>query len=123
MRVLLVEDDLMIGESVQTALKSEAYATDWVQDGAAALRSLDCQHYDVMLLDLGLPGLDGLSVLTQLRAKNNDIPVVIISARDQLHHRVQGLDGGADDYLLKPFEMAELSARIRAARAGTRTRC
>lgn len=114
MRVLLVEDDPMIGEAIQGALKDASYAADWVRDGQAALTTLSCQHYDLVLLDLGLPGKDGLDVLDTLRAKDNPVPLLIITARDGLDDRLRGLDGGADDYVLKPFEMAELLARMRA---------
>ena len=114
MRVLLVEDDAMIGEAMQGALKDAAYAVDWVQDGQAALASLACQHYDLVLLDLSLPGMDGLEVLRNLRAQSNPVPLLIVTARDGLDDRLGGLDGGADDYVLKPFEMAELLARMRA---------
>ncbi|MGN6233319.1 MAG: response regulator transcription factor [Trinickia sp.] len=114
MRVLLVEDDPMIGDAVQAALKDASYATDWVKNGHDALTTLACQHYDLVLLDLGLPGKDGLEVLATLRAKDNPVPLVIITARDGLNDRLRGLDGGADDYVLKPFEMAELLARMRA---------
>ncbi|MGO4475038.1 response regulator transcription factor [Massilia sp. 2TAF26] len=114
MRVLLVEDDLMIGEAIQDALKDASYAVDWVRNGQTALSTFACQKYDIMLLDLGLPGKDGLEVLTAIRARNNPIPVLIITARDQLDDRLRGLDGGADDYVLKPFQMAELLARMRA---------
>lgn len=114
MRVLLVEDDPMIGSAVQAALKDESYATDWVKSGPAALTALAAQHYDVMLLDLGLPGQDGQAVLRSVRAKDHAMPVLIITARDGLDDRLKGLDGGADDYVRKPFEMAELLARMRA---------
>jgi two-component system OmpR family response regulator len=114
MRVLLVEDDLMIGEAIQGALKDATYATDWVKNGQTALTTLGYQHYDLVLLDLGLPGKDGLEVLTSIRAKDNPVPLLIITARDGLDDRLLGLDGGADDYVLKPFEMAELLARMRA---------
>jgi two-component system OmpR family response regulator len=114
MRVLLVEDDPMIGEAIQGALKDATYATDWVKNGQTALTTLGCQHYDMVLLDLGLPGKDGLEVLTSIRAKDNPVPLLIITARDGLNDRLRGLDGGADDYVLKPFEMAELLARMRA---------
>ena len=114
MRVLLVEDDTMIGEAIQAALKDATYATDWVKNGQTALTTLACQHYDVVLLDLGLPGKDGLEVLANIRAKDNPVPLLIITARDGLDDRLRGLDGGADDYVLKPFEMAELLARMRA---------
>lgn len=114
MRVLLVEDDFMIGNAVQSALKDAAYATDWVKDGAAALSALAAQRYDAALLDLGLPGKDGLEILRAIRNKGDSTPVLIITARDELDERVRGLDGGADDYVLKPFAMAELLARMRA---------
>ncbi|EGF32956.1 Response regulator receiver:Transcriptional regulatory protein [Oxalobacteraceae bacterium IMCC9480] len=114
MRVLLVEDDIMIGEAIQGALKDASYAADWVKNGQTALTTLACQRYDLVLLDLGLPGKDGLEVLTSIRAIGNPVPLLIITARDGLDDRVRGLDGGADDYLLKPFEIAELLARMRA---------
>lgn len=114
MRVLLVEDDPMIGEAIQSALKDASYAADWVRNGQAALNTLSSQNYDLILLDLGLPGKDGLDVLNTIRAKNNLVPLLIITARDGLDDRIRGLDGGADDYVLKPFEMSELLARMRA---------
>lgn len=114
MRTLLVEDDQMIGAAIQGVLRDASYATDWIQDGPGALAALQAQHYDLVLLDLGLPGKDGQEVLSCIRAANNPVPVLIITARDQLEERLRGLDGGADDYLLKPFEMAELLARMRA---------
>jgi two-component system OmpR family response regulator len=114
MRVLLVEDDPMIGDAIQGALKDASYAADWVKNGQTALSALDSQYYDLVLLDLGLPGKDGLDVLATIRAKNNPVPLLIITARDGLHDRLCGLDGGADDYMAKPFEMAELLARMRA---------
>jgi two-component system OmpR family response regulator len=113
-RVLLVEDDPMIGEAIQGALKDASYAADWVKNGQTALTTLGCQHYDLVLLDLGLPGQDGLEVLQGIRGKDNPVPLLIITARDGLDDRLRGLDGGADDYVLKPFEMAELLARMRA---------
>ncbi|WP_316679470.1 response regulator transcription factor, partial [Ralstonia chuxiongensis] len=114
MRVLLVEDDPMIGDAIQGALKDASYAADWVKDGQTALTTLGSQHYDLVLLDLSLPGKDGLDVLANIRAKNNPIPLLIITARDGLDDRLRGLDGGADDYVSKPFQMAELLARMRA---------
>ncbi|MDY7563355.1 response regulator transcription factor [Pseudomonas sp. 10B1] len=114
MRVLLVEDDVMIGETIQAALKDSSYAADWVKNGQTALTTLASQHYDLVLLDLGLPGKDGLEVLRSIRGSNNPVPLLIITARDGLDDRLSGLDGGADDYVLKPFEMAELLARMRA---------
>ena len=114
MRVLLVEDDRMIGDVVSQSLKDASYAVDWVRDGQAALDTLAAQVYDVVLLDLGLPKKDGMEVLQGIRTKNNPVPVLVITARDTLDDRIRGLDSGADDYILKPFEMAELLARMRA---------
>lgn len=114
MRILLVEDDPMIGAAIQGALKDASHAADWVRDGQLALAALDTQHYDLVLLDLGLLGKDGHAVLGSIRAANNPVPLLIITARDSLDERLRGLDGGADDYLLKPFDMAELLARMRA---------
>ena len=114
MRVLLVEDDAMIGAAAQEGLRQEGHAVDWVRDGREAEASVGSAPYDVMLLDLGLPRRDGLSVLRGLRAKGNAIPVVIITARDAVSDRVAGLDAGADDYLVKPFDLDELAARVRA---------
>ena len=114
MRVLLVEDDPMIGDAIQGALKDASYAADWVKDGQTALTTLSSQHYDLVLLDLGLPGKDGLDVLACIRAGNSPVPLLIITARDGLDDRLRGLDGGADDYVAKPFQMAELLARMRA---------
>ena len=114
MRVLLVEDDRMIGDVVSQSLKDESYAVDWVRDGQTALDTLATQVYDVVLLDLGLPRKDGMEVLRGVRVKNNPVPVLVITARDTLDDRIRGLDSGADDYILKPFEMPELLARMRA---------
>jgi len=114
MRVLLVEEDRMIGEVLAQTLKDATYAVDWVRDGQAALNTLESQVYGVVLLDLGLPKKDGLEVLRSIRAKDNPVPVLVITARDTLDDRIRGLDGGADDYVLKPFEMTELLARMRA---------
>jgi DNA-binding response OmpR family regulator len=114
MRLLLVEDDSMIGESVLDLLRAEQYAVDWVRDGDAADTALRTQDYDLVLLDLGLPRQDGLSVLRRLRARRSRVPVLVATARDALAQRVEGLDAGADDYVVKPYEMDELLARIRA---------
>jgi len=114
MRILLVEDDSMIGQSLSLTLKENNYACDWVKDGAIALRTLECQHYDFVLLDLGLPGKGGIEVLRGLRQSGNSVPVLIMTARDGIEDRILGLDSGADDYLVKPFEVNELLARIRA---------
>ncbi len=114
MRVLLVEDDTMIGESLEEGLRKENYAVDWVLDGYAADLAL-CNHsYDLILLDIGLPRKDGIRVLDDYRRKNGDAAVLILSARDATSARIQGLDAGADDYLIKPFDLDELFARMRA---------
>jgi two-component system OmpR family response regulator len=114
MRVLLVEDDPMIGEAIRGALKDASYAVDWVKNGHTALTTLECQHYDLVLLDLGLPGKDGMEVLAHVRARHNPVPLLVITARDGLDDRLRGLDSGADDFVPKPFQMAELLARMRA---------
>ena len=114
MRILLVEDDPMIGDAIQGALMDASYAADWVKNGLDALSAVQTQRYDMVLLDLGLPGKNGLEVLASIRASNNPVPLLILTARDSLDDRLRGLDGGADDYLLKPFDMAELLARMRA---------
>jgi two-component system, OmpR family, response regulator QseB len=113
-RLLLVEDDAMIGGSIHQGLRQEGMAVDWMQDGRSAELALDNDVYDLMLLDLGLPKKEGLEVLRTLRRRGNAIPVLVISARDAVADRVKGLDVGADDYLVKPFDLEELSARIRA---------
>ncbi len=114
MRFLLVEDDRMIGDSLRTALRMEGHAVDWVRDAAAAEATLASEAFDLVLLDLGLPQGDGLQVLRTLRARGNATPVIVLTARDGPGDRVAGLDAGADDYLVKPFELDELGARIRA---------
>ncbi len=114
MRILLVEDDPMIGEAIVVALKDAAYAVDWVKDGAIANNVLEQGEHQALLLDLGLPKRDGIEVLRRLRFVKNTIPVIIITARDGLQERIEGLDLGADDYLVKPFEVSELLARLRA---------
>ena len=114
MRLLLVEDDTMIGESVLDLLRAEHYAVDWVKDGEMADTALRSQTYDLVLLDLGLPRRDGLAVLRAMRARKERIPVLIATARDSVQQRIEGLDAGADDYVLKPYDLDELMARIRA---------
>ncbi len=113
MRVLLAEDDMMIGDVFSEALMDEGYIVDWVKDGAQALLTLKTEQYDIILLDLGLPKVDGMEVLKTLRAAKIDAPVLILTARDALDDRIQGLDGGADDYVIKPFELGEVLARMR----------
>ena len=114
MRVLLVEDDPMIGSVVQQELRDASYAVDWVIDGAAALTTLGALSYSLVLLDLGLPRTDGMAVLRAMRAANIAVPVLVLTARDSTADLIAGLDGGADDYLVKPFQMSELLARMRA---------
>ena len=114
MRLLLVEDDSMIGEAVLDLLRAEQYAVDWARDGDAADTALRTQAYDLVLLDLGLPKRDGLAVLRDLRARKNRTPVLVATARDAVAQRIEGLDAGADDYVLKPYDLDELLARIRA---------
>jgi two-component system response regulator QseB len=114
MRVLLVEDDPMIGRSVQRGLKHDGYAVDWVRDGEAAELALAGNDYELLLLDLGLPRKAGLDVLAKLRRRASSLPVLVVTARDAVADRVKGLDAGADDYLVKPFDLDELAARMRS---------
>jgi DNA-binding response OmpR family regulator len=114
MRVLLVEDDRMIGESIRAALKQDGSAVDWVRDGRSAESTLATEQFDLVLLDLGLPQRDGLEILRAMRLRHDQTPVIVLTARDALQDRVAGLDAGADDYLVKPFELEELAARMRA---------
>ena len=114
MRLLLIEDDTMIGEVVLDLLRDEGYAVDWVRDGEVAVAALANTRYDLLLLDLGLPKLDGISLLRQIRSQRNTTPVLITTARDAVAQRIEGLNLGADDYLVKPYDMDELLARIRA---------
>jgi len=122
MRVLLAEDDAMIGAAVRDRLRGQGFAVDWVRDGRAADAALTGDVYDLLLLDLGLPGREGLAVLKALRGRGSKLPVVILTARDAVDDRVAGLDAGADDYVVKPFDLKELEARLRAVlrrRAGS----
>ena len=114
MHLLLVEDDELLGDAIRVGLTQEHYSVDWVRDGQAAERSLRNAYYDLVLLDLGLPGRAGLDVLRGLRTAGNPIPVIILTARDTVSDRITGLDAGADDYLVKPFNLHELQARVRA---------
>ena len=114
MRLLLVEDDGTLATTLQRALREEGYAVDWLSDGEAADEVLATQEYDLVILDVSLPGLDGLGVLKHLRERGSKTPVLVLTARDRLDDRVTGLDLGADDYMTKPFELAELEARVRA---------
>ena len=114
MRLLLIEDDTMVGDSVRQGLLHERFAVDWVQDGRAAELALANDVYDLVLLDLGLPKKEGIEVLKSLRRSGNGVPVMILTARDAVSDRVRGLDAGADDYVVKPFDIDEVAARIRA---------
>lgn len=114
MRLLLVEDDAMIGTSLRTGLQQFGYTVDWVRNGGAAESATETTEYDAILLDIGLPGKTGLESLAFWRKRNNPVPVLIITARDAVSDRIRGLDAGADDYLVKPFDLDELAARLRA---------
>jgi two-component system OmpR family response regulator len=114
MRVLLIEDDRMVGAAVEQALRDAAYAVDWVTDGETAIHAAENEVYELALLDLGLPTTDGRDVLRRLRALGRRLPIIIVTARDGVDDRIEGLDLGADDYLVKPFEVRELLARMRA---------
>ena len=114
MRLLLVEDDVMIGDALTDLLRQEGYAVDWVRDGVAADTALLTVPYDLVVLDLGLPRRDGICVIKALRGRRDPVPVLITTARDAVPDRVAGLDAGADDYLVKPFDFDELQARIRS---------
>lgn len=115
MRILLAEDDRMIGVAVRDALLQDGYVVDWLRDGERADAALAAGQYDLALLDLGLPGKDGLAILRGLRSRRQAMPVIVITARDAIESRIAGLDAGADDYIVKPFDLDELAARIRSA--------
>jgi two-component system, OmpR family, response regulator QseB len=114
MRLLLVEDDPLIGDGIRAGLRQEDYSVDWFTEARTAEMALQTEQYDLMILDLGLPDKSGLEILKHLRTKASDLPVLILTARDAVSDRVAGLDSGADDYMLKPFDLDELSARLRA---------
>ncbi|TRZ98082.1 MAG: response regulator [Rhodocyclaceae bacterium] len=114
MRILLVEDDALLGDALQVGLRQAGHAVDWVRDGVSAGTALATGDYAAVVLDLGLPRMDGLDVLRHLRAKKKTLPVLILTARDTVDDRIRGLDAGADDYLVKPFDLGELNARLRA---------
>ena len=114
MRVLLVEDDELLGSALQEGLEQSGYMVDWLRDGGQAASALQDEEPDILVLDLGLPGKEGLTVLKELRARDSSLPVLILTARDTVEDRIAGLDFGADDYLVKPFDLGELSARLRA---------
>jgi DNA-binding response OmpR family regulator len=114
MRVLLIEDDAMIAQGLQTALRQAGFAVDWMRDGNSAAAALQTSVFDVILLDLGLPFRDGIDVLRELRRRGDATPVIILTARDEIQHRIAGLDAGADDYIVKPFDLDEVTARMRS---------
>lgn len=114
MRILLVEDDPLLGDGLQAGLKQAAFAVDWVRDGAAARLALEAEPFAAVVLDLGLPRLSGLDLLRHLRSSGNVVPVLVLTARDAVEDRIAGLDAGADDYLVKPCDLGELAARLRA---------
>ena len=121
MRILLVEDDALLGDALQAGLRQAGHAVDWTRDGIAAETALAAEEYAAVVLDLGLPRKDGLDVLRGLRARKRTLPVLVLTARDTVDDRITGLDAGADDYLVKPFDLGELNARLRALlrRAGS----
>jgi two-component system OmpR family response regulator/two-component system response regulator QseB len=114
MRVLLVEDDPLLGDGLQAGLRQQGFATDWLKDGMAADTALLAQDYGAVVLDLGLPRLSGIDLLRRLRGRGSPVPVLILTARDAVENRIAGLDAGADDYVVKPVDLGELAARLRA---------
>ncbi|MEW5781333.1 MAG: response regulator [Pseudomonadota bacterium] len=114
MRILLAEDDPQLGDGLTVGLRQDGYAVDWVKDGMAADLALKSETFDLLVLDLGLPRLSGMEVLARLRARGQNLPVLILTARDATGDKVQGLDAGADDYVVKPVDLDELAARVRA---------
>lgn len=122
MRLLLVEDDELLGDAVKAGLTQYSYIVDWLKDGEAARAAIRTESFELVILDLGLPKLSGLTLLQHLRAEGNNTPVIILTARESIEDRIKGLDAGADDYLVKPFDLSELSARIRALTRRTQGR-
>ncbi len=114
MRILVVEDDALLGDAIGAGLKLAGYAVDWMKDGVSADLAADTESYAAIVLDLGLPRMSGLEVLRRMRSRNIAIPVLILTAMDTVNDRIRGLDAGADDYLVKPFDMGELAARLRS---------
>ncbi len=114
MRLLLVEDDIALGEGICDGLRQQGYTLDWLRDGVSGLHALQHESFDLVILDLGLPRMDGIELLRRVRAGGDSLPVLILTARDALDDRITGLDAGADDYLVKPFDLNELKARLRA---------
>ena len=120
MRILLVEDDALLGDGVCAGLRRDDNSVDWVKNGETALSAIAGTQYDCVILDIGLPKMSGLDVLNHIRESDNTVPVLILTAQDDIADRVKGLDAGADDYMIKPFEFAELCARLRALTRRTR---
>lgn len=120
MRILLVEDDALLGDGVCAGLRREDNSVDWVKNGETALSAINETQYDCVILDIGLPRMSGLDVLKNIRESDNAVPVLILTAQDEISDRVKGLDAGADDYMIKPFEFSELCARLRALTRRTR---
>lgn len=114
MRILVVEDDMSLGDGLCVALKREGFTADWLTDGLQAMQAVEQETFDLVILDLGLPRMDGMSILTKIREKAIAVPVLVLTARDGIDDRVGGLDAGADDYVVKPFDLVEIMARIRA---------
>ena len=114
MRLLLVEDDELLGDGLKVGLKQAGYRVEWLKDGALANHALKTEHFDLIVLDIGLPGMSGIDLLTALRKRKISTPVLILTAYDAISNRIEGLDAGADDYLVKPFDLDELQARLRA---------
>ncbi len=114
MRILLVEDDELLGEGLKSGLSQQGYTVDWLRDGHVAELALITESFDVVILDLGLPKRSGLEVLKSIRSKGITLPVIVLTARESLEDKIQGLDAGADDYIAKPFDLKELYARLRA---------
>jgi two-component system, OmpR family, response regulator QseB len=114
MRVLLIEDDVMIAQGLETVLRQMGAVVDWIRDGAQAAAALSAAVFDLVLLDLGLPNRDGISILREFRQRGDATPVIVLTARDEIQNRVAGLDAGADDYVVKPFDLDELAARMRS---------
>lgn len=114
MRILLIEDDESLGDAVKSGLSQLGYVVDWLKDGDAGKTATEFDAFELIILDLGLPKLSGLSLLRHIREKGNKTPIIILTARESVEHRIEGLDSGADDYMTKPFDLNELSARIRA---------
>lgn len=114
MRILVVEDDELIGDGLKVGLTQLGFAVDWLQSGKEGMAALECAPYDAVVLDLGLPGIDGMDILAAWRSRGHTVPVLVLTARDAISERVAGLNAGADDYLIKPFALAEVAARLRA---------